>query len=50
MRPRVLGAHVVGTRRCGLETAIADHAGRRTKRGRVRPLLRTAAIAALRFF
>jgi hypothetical protein len=50
MRPRVFGAHDVGTRRRGLETAIADHAERRMKRSRLRRTsLRAAAMAALRF-
>jgi hypothetical protein len=48
LRPRKFGAHVVGTRRRGLETAITDHAGR-TKRGWRRPAVRLAAMVALRF-
>jgi len=51
MRPRVFGAHDVGTRRRGLATAITDRAGRRMKRRRPRPTSeRLAAVAALRFF
>jgi len=50
MRPQVFGAHVVGTRRRGLDTANTDRAGRRMKRGWRRPTAqRSAAIAALRF-
>jgi fatty acid desaturase len=50
MRPQVFGAHIMGTRRRGLDTAITDHAGRRMKRGWRRPTAqRSAAIAALRF-
>jgi hypothetical protein len=50
MQPQVFGAHDVGTRRRGLDTAISDHAGRRMKRGRRRPTSqRFAAIFALRF-
>jgi fatty acid desaturase len=43
--PRVFGAHEVGARRSGLETAITDRAGRRMQRG----WRRAALIAALRF-
>jgi hypothetical protein len=51
MHPQVFGAHDVGTRRRGLETAITDRAGRRMKRSRLRPTsLRAAAIAALRSY
>jgi NADPH-dependent stearoyl-CoA 9-desaturase len=51
LHPRVFGAHDVGTRRRGLETAITNRAGRRMKRGRLRPMsLRVAAIAALRSY
>jgi len=51
MHPRVFGAHDVGTQRRGLETAITDRAGRRMKRGRLRPVsLRAAAMAALRSY
>jgi hypothetical protein len=50
MQPQVFGAHDVGTRRRGLDTAISDHAGRRMKRGRRRPTSqRFAAIFALCF-
>jgi hypothetical protein len=48
--PRVFRTHVAGTRRRGLDTAIADHAQQRIKRGRRRPTLqRLAAMVALRF-
>ena len=48
--PQVFGAHVVGTRRRGLDTAITDRAGQRMKRGWRRPTLqRFAAMVALRF-
>jgi hypothetical protein len=50
MRPQVFDAHDVGTRRRGLQTAIADRTGRRMKRGWLRPVsLRAAALAALHF-
>ncbi|MDT5236571.1 MAG: NADPH-dependent stearoyl-CoA 9-desaturase [Mycobacterium sp.] len=48
--PQVFRAHVVGTPRRGLDTAITDRAGQRIKRGRRRPALqRLAAMVALRF-
>jgi hypothetical protein len=50
MRPQVFGAHDVGTRRRGLDTAITDRGGRRPKRRRHWPAtLRAAALVALRF-
>jgi fatty acid desaturase len=51
MRPRVIDAHEVGTQRNGLDTAIADRAGRRLKRSSRMPAVqRAAALVALRFF
>jgi hypothetical protein len=47
--PQVFRAHVVGTRRRGLDTAITDRAGQRIKRWRRPALQRFAAMAALRF-
>jgi fatty acid desaturase len=48
--PQVFRAHVVGTPRRGLDTAITDRAGQRIKRGRRRHALqRLAAMVALRF-
>jgi hypothetical protein len=48
-QPRVHRAHVVGTRRRGLETAITDRGGQRIKKALHRPKsVGLAAIAALR--
>jgi fatty acid desaturase len=48
--PEVFRAHIAGTPRRGLDTAIADHAQQQSKRGRRRPALqRFAAMVALRF-
>jgi hypothetical protein len=48
--PRVFGAHVVGTPRRGLHTALTGRAAQRMKQGWRRPTLqRIAAIVALRF-
>jgi NADPH-dependent stearoyl-CoA 9-desaturase len=50
LQPKVFGAHDVGTRRRGLDTAISDCAGRRLTRGRRRPMSVVAlAMAWLRF-
>jgi fatty acid desaturase len=49
MHPEVRGAHDVGTRRCGLDSAITDRIGPRMKRGWRRHMAHHAgAIAALR--